>query len=143
MHYPVFVSAAGSNQTAKVRTTSTELGYNPNTNTLTVRNVDNTRILSSIVNMANDTIDCSQGNFFRRTINANSSFSFSNVPADRAYSLTLELTHTSGIIAFPPQVVWPEDIAPSVVSGKTHLFIFVTNSGGTRWRGALLKNYTN
>jgi hypothetical protein len=35
-HYPVFVEAAGSNQTARVRTTSTALSYVPSSGALTV-----------------------------------------------------------------------------------------------------------
>jgi hypothetical protein len=30
-----------------------------------------------------------------------------------------------------------------LTAGKTSLFIFVTDNGGTRWRGAFLANYTN
>jgi len=88
-------------------------------------------------------VDCSTGNYFIKTINANSTFTFSNVPASRAYSFTLELTHTSGTVTWPAAVKWPADTAPTLTAGKTHLFMFVTDDGGTRWRGAALVDYVN
>lgn len=88
-------------------------------------------------------IDCSTANYFTKTIAANSTFTFSNAPASRAYSFTLELTHTSGTITWPAAVKWPADTAPTLTTGKTHLFMFVTDDGGTRWRGAALVDYVN
>jgi len=88
-------------------------------------------------------IDCSSGNYFTKTINANSTFTFSNVPASRSYGFTLELTHTSGTITWPAAVKWPKDTAPTLTTGTTHLFMFVTDDGGTRWRGSALVDYVN
>ncbi len=88
-------------------------------------------------------IDCSSGNYFTKTINGASTFTFSNPPASRAYSFTLELTHTSGSILWPTTVRWNEDVAPTLTTGRTHLFMFVTDDGGSRWRGAALANYIN
>lgn len=88
-------------------------------------------------------IDCSAGNYFTKTINANSTFTFSNVASSRAISFTLELTHTSGTVTWPTAVKWPSDTAPTLTTGKTHLFFFVTDDGGTRWRGSSLANYVN
>lgn len=88
-------------------------------------------------------IDCSAGNYFTKTIAANSTFTFDSVPASRAFSFTLELTHTSGTITWPTSVKWPGDTAPTLTTGKTHLFMFVTDDGGTRWRGSALTNFTN
>lgn len=98
---------------------------------------------SNIVAVSALDIDCSAGNYFTKTINANSTFTFSNVPASRAYSFTLELTHTSGTVTWPTEVKWPDDTAPTLTTGKTHIFVFVTDDGGTRWRGAALVNYVN
>jgi hypothetical protein len=88
-------------------------------------------------------IDCSTGNYFTKTISGDSTFTVSNVPASRAYSFTLELTHTSGVVTWFSGVEWPGGTAPTLTTGKTHLFVFVTDDGGTRWRGASLVNYTN
>lgn len=88
-------------------------------------------------------IDCSTGNYFTKTINGNSTFTVSNVPASRAYAFTLELTHTSGTVTWFSGVQWPGGTAPTLTTGKTHLFMFVTDDGGTRWRASSLINYTN
>ena len=89
-------------------------------------------------------IDLSLGNYFIKTINANSTFTFSNPPASgTAGSFTLELTHTSGTVTWPSSVKFPLDTAPTLTTGKTHLFVFVTDDGGTRYRGAALADYVN
>jgi len=88
-------------------------------------------------------IDCSLGNFFTKTIAANSTFTVSNVPASRAYAFTLELTHTSGTITWFSGVQWPGGTAPTLTTGKVHLFTFVTDDGGTSWRGASQVNYNS
>ncbi len=99
--------------------------------------------VENIVAMAALSVDCSAGNYFTKTINANSTFTFDSVPASRAYAFALELTHTSGTITWPTTVKWPKDTAPTLTTGKTHIFIFVTDDGGTRWRGASLVDYVN
>lgn len=87
-------------------------------------------------------IDCGAGNYFTKTINGNSTFTVSNVPTSGAYAFTLELTHTSGTITWFSGVQWPNQNAPVLTTGRTHLFMFVTDDGGTRWRGSFLANYT-
>jgi hypothetical protein len=98
---------------------------------------------SNIVAVAALDIDCSAGNYFTKTISSNSTFTFSNATSSRAISFTLELTHTSGTVTWPASVKWPSDTAPTLTTGKTHLFMFVTDDGGTRWRGAALVDYVN
>ena len=88
-------------------------------------------------------IDCSSSNYFTKTINGNSTFTFTNVPATRAFGFTLELTHTSGTVTWPASVKFPADTAPTLTTGKTHIFVFVTDDGGTRFRGAALVDYIN
>jgi hypothetical protein len=88
-------------------------------------------------------IDCSAGNYFTKTIDGDSTFTVSNVPVTGAYAFTLELTHTSGTVTWFSGVEWPASTAPTLTTGKTHLFMFVTDNGGTRWRGSSLVDYTN
>ena len=99
--------------------------------------------VENIVAMAALSVDCSAGNYFTKTINGASTFTFDSVPASRAYAFALELTHTSGTVTWPTTVKWPKDTAPTLTTGKTHIFIFVTDDGGTRWRGAALVDYVN
>lgn len=100
-------------------------------------------ITQTITSVPATAIDCSLTNYFIKTISANTTFTFTNVPASRAYSFTLELTHTSGTVTWPTEVKWPSDTAPTLTAGRTHLFMFVTDDGGVRWRGAALINYVN
>lgn len=89
-------------------------------------------------------IDLSAGNYFTKTISSNSVFTFSNPPSSGTVgSFTLELTHTSGTVTWPSSVKFPADTAPTLTTGKTHLFVFVTDDGGTRYRGAALADYVN
>ncbi len=99
--------------------------------------------VSNIVAVGALNIDCSLGNYFTKTINGASTFTVSNVPASRAFGFTLELTHTSGAVTWFAGVEWPNGSAPTLTTGKTHLFMFVTDDGGTRWRASSLINYTN
>ena len=89
-------------------------------------------------------IDLSTGNYFTKTISGNSTFTFSNPPASGTVgSFTLELTHTSGTVTWPSSVNFNADTPPTLTTGKTHLFFFVTDDGGTRYRGAALVDYVN
>ena len=89
-------------------------------------------------------IDLSTGNYFTKTISGNSTFTFANPPASGTVgSFTLELTHSSGTVTWPSSVKFNSDTAPTLTTGKTHLFFFVTDDGGTRYRGAALVDYVN
>ena len=89
-------------------------------------------------------IDLSIGNYFTKTISGNSTFTFANPPASGTVgSFTLELTHSSGTVTWPSSVKFNSDTAPTLTTGKTHLFFFVTDDGGTRYRGAALVDYVN
>ena len=97
----------------------------------------------NLVAVASLDINCSLGNYFTKTISANSTFTFSSVPAATSYAFVLEITHSSGTITWPSSVKWPSDGAPTLTTGKTHLFVFVTDDGGSRFRGASLIDYVN
>ena len=98
---------------------------------------------SNIVAMGASAIDCSAGNYFTKTISGNTTLTITNVPSSRAYAFTLELTHTSGTVTWPASVKWAGDTAPTLSTGKTHLFTLVTDDSGSRWRGVANVNYTN
>ena len=97
----------------------------------------------NITAMAALEVDCSTGNYFTKTISGNSTFTFANVPTGCAYAFTLELTHSSGTVTWPASVKFPADTAPTLTTGKTHLFMFITDDGGTRFRGSSLVDYVN
>jgi hypothetical protein len=85
-------------------------------------------------------IDCSAGNYFTKTISGNSTFTFSNVPSG-AYGMIVEIENTSGTITWPAAVKFPNDTAPTLSTGKTHVFVFITDDSGSRWRGVAQVNY--
>jgi len=88
-------------------------------------------------------LNLSTSNYFTKTINANSTFTFSNPAASGQSSVfVLSLTHTSGTITWPGTVVWPDATAPTLTTNRNHVFIFETTDAGTTYRGAVLKNYT-
>ena len=100
---------------------------------------------SNVVAMAANSVDCRLGNYFTKTITGATTFTFDNPPASGvAYGFTMEVTlNGSNAITWPGTVKWPADTAPTITDGKTQLFIFVTDDGGTRWRGSSLVDYTN
>ena len=97
----------------------------------------------NVVAVAALDIDCSAGNYFTKTISSNSTFTFSNVPSSRAYSFTLEIDHNGGTISWPTAVKFASDTAPTLSTGKTHVFIFVTDDGGSRWRAVAAVDFTD
>ena len=99
-----------------------------------------TRLMTSKINAVTALeIDCSEGMFFTKTIDGESTFTFTNVPSG-AYLMTVQITHTSGTITWPT-VQWPEGTAPTVEEGATHLFLFSTTNAGATWRGAAVAGY--
>ena len=89
-------------------------------------------------------LDLSTGNYFIKTISRNSTFTFANPAASGTVTaFTLELTHSSGTVTWPSSVKWNADTAPTLTTGKTHLFMFVTDDGGSRYRGSALVDYVN
>ena len=63
------------------------------------------------------------------------------MPTGKAYAFTLELTHTSGAVTWFANVVWPNNTAPTLTAGRVHLFTFITDDGGAKWRAVANINY--
>tara|TARA_R100001594_G_scaffold77484_2_gene112089 strand:+ start:93 stop:803 length:711 start_codon:yes stop_codon:yes gene_type:complete len=99
---------------------------------------------SNISAMGANSVDCSAGNYFTKTITGATTFTFDNVPSGVAYTFTMEVTlNGSNAITWPAAVKWPADTPPTITDGKTQLFVFITDDGGTRWRGSSVVDYTN
>ena len=112
----------------------------------TFQGVDNEKRVTEKINTVSGTaIDCAEGNYFKKTVTGATAFTFTNVPSGTAYFLTIEIEcNGSNAVTWPdPNVKWPADTAPSITDGKTTLFMFVTDDGGTRWRGSSLADCTN
>ena len=100
---------------------------------------------STVTAMGANSVDCSLGNYFTKTITGATTFTFDNVPSTGvAFGFVMELTlNGSNAVTWPTSVKWPKDTAPTITDGKTQMFVFVTDNGGTRWRGSSLVDYTN
>ena len=111
----------------------------------TFQGIDNEKRFTEKINAVSGTaIDCAEGNYYTKTVTGATAFTFTNVPTSVAYFLTIEVTcNGSNAVTWPASVKWPADSAPTITDGKTTLFMFVTDDGGTRWRGSSLADYTN
>jgi len=87
-------------------------------------------------------IPCASGNYFTATLSTDSLVYFvAPIPAN-SYSLTYEVEHTAGTISWDTSIEWPASTAPTLTTGKTHLFMFVTDDTGSTWRASSLVDYT-
>ena len=87
-------------------------------------------------------IPCASGNYFTATLSTDSLVYFvAPIPAS-SYSLTYEVEHTGGTISWDTSIEWPASTAPTLTTGKTHLFMFVTDDTGSTWRASSLVDYT-
>ena len=144
LHASSFALLANPALTGSPTTPTQSVGDNSTkiASTAYVRNEIDTVFTRDITAVGATTITCTSGNYFTKTVLGATTFTFSSVPS-QSYGFTLKITHTTGVITWPASVKWPEDTAPILTTGKTHLFVFITDDGGTRWRGAVLKDYVN
>lgn len=85
-------------------------------------------------------MDCSAGDRFTLSVSANTTLSFTNIPAG-SYACVLEVLHTAGTITFPAGTVW-SGAAPTIAAGR-HLFYFERAQLGTAgWYASSLTGYT-
>jgi hypothetical protein len=131
-----------ADRTITIPDATTTLVGTDTTQTLTNKTI--TAIYKAAINTPSALdIDCSSGVYFTKSVGADSTFTFSSAPSGVAYGFVLELTHTLGTVTWPSAVKWPYNSTPSLTTGKTHLFVFITNNAGTTWRGAALVDYTS
>jgi len=87
------------------------------------------------------TIDLTNGNIHTITLNAATTFAFSNPPASgKAGSLTLIINQgtTAYAVTWPSSVDWSGGSAPDLSTVSTdYVLTFLTLDGGTTWRGWL------
>ena len=92
------------------------------------------------------TINTQQGTFFSANTSGGCTWTFTGGPdQSKATGFTLELTSGAGNTStaytqtWPAAVKWPGGTAPTLTQGDTavDVLIFLTDDGGTNWRGAL------
>lgn len=132
--------AFANNVTFSQPLTSVSSSNSTVTNTLTA----NTLVLSGsyrtgVVAVAASAINCSLGNFFTKTASGALSWTVSNVPTTGAYSFILELTNGgTGTQTWFTGTKWPGGTAPTLTASGVDVLGFITDDGGTNWRGVLL-----
>ena len=115
------------------------------TATFTVANVTFNapyRVVSTTLSAGNNhNINCASGNYF--VVVANSSAQnvyFTNAPTGVAYSVTLRFSNGAGgnTISWANTPRWPGATAPTP-STNNDIWVFITDDGGTNWRGNLVQ----
>lgn len=85
---------------------------------------------------AETALDCSQATCFIKTVTANTSFTFTNVPEDAACCVTLILKNGGNYtVQWPSGVKWTENATPILTSNGTDVLTFITGTGGNVWYG--------
>jgi hypothetical protein len=98
-----------------------------------------TQVSQAIVAVSASAIDCSAGNYFTKTASGALTWTFTNVPSAKAFTVILELTNGgTGTQTWPAAVKWPGGTAPTLVASGVDVLGFITDDGGTTWRGVLL-----
>lgn len=86
-------------------------------------------------------IDCSLGNYFTKTVEANTTFVFFNAPINGSYGFVFNIRLNFGNISWPGNVKWPNNTPPQLIMGHEHIMLFWTDNGGTTFYGAYHINY--
>jgi hypothetical protein len=89
----------------------------------------------------NHNVNCALGNYF--VVVANSSAQnvyFTSTPANTVYSMTLRFSNGAGgnTISWANTPKWPSASAPTP-STNNDIWVFITDDGGTTWRGNLVQ----
>jgi hypothetical protein len=96
-------------------------------------------VRSNVTTVAASAIDCSVGNYFIKTASGGLTWTATNVPASRAYSFVLELTNGgTGTQTWFSGIKWPSGTAPTLTASGVDVLGFITDDGGTTWRGVQL-----
>jgi hypothetical protein len=95
-------------------------------------------VFENIVALTSNNINCTNGNYFSKTITANTTFSFSGVPSGKGACVSLVLTNGGNYtVTWPTNLKWAEGTPPELTSGGTDVLTFMTIDGGTTWYGSL------
>lgn len=90
---------------------------------------------------ATSTLDMLDGNYFMVTAAGSTTFVFANPPTSAANGgaaggFILELANGgAATVTWPSATKWPSGTAPTLTSSGTDVFVFITDDGGTIWRG--------
>ena len=107
------------------------------TDTQTLTNKTITSERETAASLAAGAIDLSTGNYFYKTIAANTTFTVSNIPASgTAQAIILELTNAGAYtITYWSGVTFVSGTAPTLTASGRDVLSFYTRDGGTTWSG--------
>jgi hypothetical protein len=85
------------------------------------------------------TVNMELGNYASATAVGALTWTFANPPTGaRAGSIILELTNGGAFTQYwPASVRWPAGAAPSLAAAGVDVLVFITDDGGSNWRGAI------
>jgi len=85
------------------------------------------------------TVNMELGNYVSATAVGSVTWTFANPPTgSRAGSIILELTNGGAFTQYwPASVRWPSGSAPSLAAAGVDVLVFITDDGGSNWRGAI------
>lgn len=89
----------------------------------------------------NHNVNCALGNYFVIVCNSSTqNVYFTNTPTNTVYSMTLRFSNGAGgnTISWANTPRWPAASAPSP-STNNDIWVFITDDGGTNWRGNLVQ----
>lgn len=93
----------------------------------------------NIVAVSASAVDCSAGNYFTKTATGALTWTTTNVPSSRFYAFVLELTNGGlGTQTWMSGIKWSNGVAPALASSGVDVLGFITDDGGTTWRGVTI-----
>ena len=88
------------------------------------------------------TINCETGNVFASTLSENTTFTFTNPPANNtAYGFSLKIVQDASAsgytVTWPTTIDWPKSTIPTLtnIANAIDQFVFYTHDGGSNWYG--------
>jgi hypothetical protein len=83
------------------------------------------------------TLDLSLSNDFTATVNANTTFTIANTPANGVVGFSLQLVGGGAYTITFANAKYPAATAPALTSGGIDVITFITYDNGVNWRGTL------
>jgi hypothetical protein len=83
-------------------------------------------------------INLNNGNYFSATSTDVTTWAIDNTPSSRAVGFVLSFVSGGAFTQiWPNSVIWPNGVAPTLTAAGQDTLTFITDNGGTAWRGVL------
>jgi len=83
-------------------------------------------------------INLNNGNYFSATTTDVTTWAIDNTPGSRAVGFVLSLVSGGAFTQiWPNSVIWPNGVAPTLTAAGQDTLTFITDNGGSAWRGVL------